>query len=396
MNHPFTITKAQARRFILKKQGLLGPMVFKGQEGVLAYIHQAGCIQYDPVDACGRNADLVLQSRVKGYKKEQLYALLYESRRLVDYWDKCMSIMPVEDWPYFRRIMAAYAAPENRSHTQIEEAAPLVREKLAALGPSFSGDLSMGEKIDWYWSATTVSRAALEALYFRGELCIHAKRGTQKSYDFAQNLLPGDVFRKPDPHPEDDAHFAWRVRRRIGAVGMLWNKPSDAYLGISGMKGPQRNQAFADLLVGREILPIAVEGIKDTLYLRSEDEDLLTDILEGQRFSARTQAIAPLDCMMWDRRLIEALFGFYYRWEIYTPPAQRKYGYYVLPVVHGESFMGRIEMVCNRKENALEVRNYWPEAGVRQSYKGLAKCIENFAVFHGVKQIRNDVKEVSL
>ena len=87
-----TISKQQARQFILIKQGLLGSYRFAGKDGAYSYVRQAGCIQYDPVDACGKNAELTLQSRVNGFKKSMLHELLYKDRKLVDYADKELSI----------------------------------------------------------------------------------------------------------------------------------------------------------------------------------------------------------------------------------------------------------------------------------------------------------------
>ena len=86
-----TITKQQAREFILAKQGLLGVHRFFGKDGAYSYVRQAGCIQYDPVDVCGKNAELTLQSRVKGVSKSMLAELLYQDRKLVDYADKELS-----------------------------------------------------------------------------------------------------------------------------------------------------------------------------------------------------------------------------------------------------------------------------------------------------------------
>ena len=91
------ITKREARRFMLLKHGLLGGRRFAGAEGAYAFIRQAGSIQYDPIDVCGRNADLVLQSRIGSYSKQTLNDLLYEQRRLVDYFDKELCIFPAED-----------------------------------------------------------------------------------------------------------------------------------------------------------------------------------------------------------------------------------------------------------------------------------------------------------
>ena len=121
-----SITKQQARQFILIKQGLLGSFRFIGKEGAYEYVRQAGCIQYDPVDACGKNAELTLQSRVKGFKKSMLYDLLYKDRKLVDYADKELSIWPAEDWPYF-------SSHRERSHKlgeTFDELEPLIEQAL--------------------------------------------------------------------------------------------------------------------------------------------------------------------------------------------------------------------------------------------------------------------------
>ena len=98
------ITKQQARQFVLAKQGLIGAHRFTGKQGAYEYVRQAGCIQFDPVDVCGKNAELTLQSRVKGFKKTMLRELLYEDRLLVDYADKELSIWPVEDCHTFLLI----------------------------------------------------------------------------------------------------------------------------------------------------------------------------------------------------------------------------------------------------------------------------------------------------
>jgi uncharacterized protein YcaQ len=83
-----TLTNRQARQFMLLKHGLLGEYRFIEKQGVLDFVRQAGCIQFDPVDSCGKNAELTLQSRVKGFTKNTLYELLYNDRKLVDYPDK--------------------------------------------------------------------------------------------------------------------------------------------------------------------------------------------------------------------------------------------------------------------------------------------------------------------
>ena len=97
------ITRKQARRFLLGHQGLQPPHQYLGKPGILEYIRRVGCIQYDPLNIVGHNPELVLQSRVAGFRPDMLKELLYEDRLLLDGWDKQMSIYCLADWPYLRR-----------------------------------------------------------------------------------------------------------------------------------------------------------------------------------------------------------------------------------------------------------------------------------------------------
>ena len=134
------------------------------------------------------------------------------------------------------------------------------------------------------------------------------------------------------------------MERRVGAVGLLWNRPSDAFLGMQ-LKAAQRNRAFGELEAAGRLVPVRVQGLDPALYALAQDLPLLEAVRAGRKFEPRTEFLAPLDAMLWDRKLIEALFGFAYRWEIYTPAEKRSYGHYVLPVLRGERFAGRIEAV---------------------------------------------------
>lgn len=370
-------TREQARQFLLYKHGLLGEYKFEGKEGILAFVRQAGCIQFDPIDICGKNAELVLQSRIRKFQKSMLYELLYEDRKLADYFDKNLAIMPVENWKYFERIRQAHRNWE-KSHEEILKVQDKVREEIAGRGALCSADLDMPQKVSWYWSDTKLSRAALEHMYFKGELGIHHKKGTLKYYDLIENCMPSYVLAEPDPYPSDFDHRKWRVWQRIGSVGLLWNRASDAWLGIDGLKSEERNAIFAQLTEEGKILEVRVEGIGESLYCRAEDAQMAEFIKSRPKLKKRCEFIAPLDNMLWDRKLITALFDFDYKWEIYTPKEQRRYGYYVLPVLYGERFVGRVEPVYDRKSRKLEIRNIWYEQEGKLT-KTLAESVEKAA-----------------
>ena len=394
-----TITRDQAKRFILSRQGLLGKYQFVGKDGAYRYVRQAGCIQYDPVDVCGKNAELTLQSRVKGFRKQMLSDLLYKDRLLVDYSDKELSIWPSEDWPYFSgyREMSRKHGEGFPGIPELEkEAIEYIREH----GPVSSDTLPIEGTIFWHssmhWSGhwekeSQAARSVLEQLYTDGVLLIHHKSGSRKFYDLADKYLPEKLLNAPNPCVDKAAMIEWRVKRRIGAVGMLWKRHSDAWLGI-GMSTEQRNAAFAGMEASGEIVPLKVEGIKETLYILAEDLSLLEAVVKDEiDRKVRLEFLAPLDPMMWDRKLIEAVWEYKYSWEIYTPPAMRKYGYYVLPILYGQELVGRIEAAADRKGKVLMVKNIWYEPDVRQTKKlnhALDSAIQRLARFNECDQIK--------
>ncbi|MBR5985591.1 MAG: winged helix DNA-binding domain-containing protein, partial [Clostridia bacterium] len=146
-----TMTRQQARQFILAKQGLIGAHRFTGKSGALAFVKQAGCIQFDPVDVCGKNAELTLQSRVRGFKKSMLSELLYKDRALVDYSDKELSIWPTEDWPYFSSYRARSLAM-GETFQGLKELEERALDYIREHGPVSSDTLPIEGEIFWHSS----------------------------------------------------------------------------------------------------------------------------------------------------------------------------------------------------------------------------------------------------
>ena len=269
-----TISIQHARRFILLKQGLYGEYFFHKKQGALDYIMQAGCIQYDPIDVVGKNAELTLQSRVKSFQKKDLYHLLYKDRKLVDYFDKELSIIPVQDWPYFQRYRDL-CKKNGKRFEGLDELSLQAKEYIYKHGPVSSVSLPIEGNIQWHssihwsgeWNGKPVkaSRSVLEQLYTTGELVIHHKEGTRKYYDLSERHIPKEILYADDPLPDDFEHAKWRILRRIGATGLLWNKNSSAFLGIR-LDTNIRNKVFETLLAEEKILSSIRRACSSPLY----------------------------------------------------------------------------------------------------------------------------------
>ena len=387
------VAKEHARRFLLLRHGLLGPKRYEGKSGALEYIRSVGSIQYDPVDVCGKNAEIILHSRVRGFTRAALDELLYRDRLLIDFFDKCLCIFPVEDWPLVTHGSkgGGYAAAfDNMGGEAARQIAPRIREYIKERGHISSKEVETnGVAWSWDWA---LSRAALESMWFRRELVIHHKKGAVKSYALAEDYIPAEFLRAASPFADEGERLRWLIKRRIGAVGMLWNRSSDAWIGLKGdqLTAGARLAFLKSMAEAGEIFEVRVDGIRDQFYIREPDRPILETAMSGEQFEGRAEFIAPLDCLFWDRKLIEAVFGFSYRWEIYTVREKRKFGAYTLPFLRGESFAGRADI--ERKNGALIVRNFWPEDGVVMTdglREDFAECAERFAEFNGCGMVEN-------
>ena len=153
-----------------------------------------------------------------------------------------------------------------------------------------------------------------------------------------------------------------------------------------------RNGAFERLLSRGEISEARVDGLSLPLYIASSSIPLLEGLLSpaAPPLRGRCEFLAPLDPLLWDRRLIRELFGFDYTWEIYTPAEKRKYGVYTLPILSGERFAGRIDAAADRRRGVLTVKNVYYESGVRRTKKldaAISSAARRLARLNGCKSV---------
>ncbi len=381
-----TLTQTQARDLLVRYHNLDGADGFRGIDGARAVMDRLGTIQFDPLNVAGRNPDLALQARVRDYRPDHLRRLLYEERYLVDGYDKEMCVYTARDFAGFAPIRALRAADGRRwlEGRGQGEAFDMLEDMLAIIGrrgPSSLADIPIGESKDFGWGPRRPSGAAIEYLFTAGRLCVADKAGTQRRFDLTERVLPAEYLRPVDR--EGDAFADWYVKRRLGCVGLLWDRRGGAWQGYVVGDDRARKAALARLAGRGEIVPCRVEGIRTPFYALPE----AIDRLEGASRRPVVRFLAPLDNLLWDRDMVQALFGFRYRWEVYTPVSKREYGYYVLPVLYGNRFVARFEPEPVNRAGCLRVKGWWWEDGVRVSAAMLSAvevALARFARFLGV------------
>lgn len=392
---PIVLTKGQLRLFILYYQGLIDKQQATIEaskfDAVETLVKRLGCIQYDPLNVVGKNPDLVLQSRILGYKQGDIDYLLYNKRSLIDAWDKMMSIYSAEDFPKFTRLRARKAIEiENTLKFRGSEAATdfidQAIEIISSRGPLLASQIDFGKTSKGVWGHGKLSSATLDYLYNIGKLGIHSRRNTQKVYDLIENLHGEDLLSVTDPFDSEESFVKWYVKRRIGSIGAYWAKSGGGWLGHFIYKSDVRKRLIHEMVAEKSLIKLHVADIKEPFYMRSEDYPLLEAslTLDVETTKSAIKFIAPLDNLLWDRGLVKLLFDFDYVWEVYKPIKDRKHGYYVLPVLHGDKIVARFEPKLYRKDEPFTIDKWWWEADTVVDEQLISACkqgIVNFASY---------------
>lgn len=392
-----TVTKKQARSFLVRYHGLTNEGAFKGEEGILSYIRKVGCIQYDPLNVVGRNADLVMQSRINNYSPKMLEKLLYEDRKLIDGWDKMMAIYAVEDWASFRRIREAHSRSNihtmnYRGTTDALDMLAEVKNIIIEEGPKFAREIKLGDSKKGRWASGKQSSVALDHMFHTGELGVLTKKNAQKVFDVIENILPPHILNMSDPFENDEEFHKWYIERRIKSVGMLWARNGGGWLGHFLSDKKLRSGLLEQMAEEGTLSKVHVEGIKDEFYIASQDlKDLQMDLSLEE---GHMRILAPLDNMLWDRDMVERIFDFKYSWEVYVPKEKRKYGYYVLPVLYGDSIIARFEPEKYKDGEPLKIINWWWEEGITvtdEMKDKVSLSLQSFADYLGADEVDFDV-----
>ena len=352
------VSKEQARRFLVRRQGLAPPRSLPPQpESVLTVLDRLGLLQFDPLEVPGaRNHDLVLHARISGYRREWCEQWLYgDDRRLFEIYNKSLNIIPIAELPHHRvswdRYAASYEDGILREHADV---AHNILQRIATEGPLSTAAFSEhGHSVDWWWAPTSAARAVLEALFVTGRVGIARREGNRRYYDLIERLVPDKVMKESETAEEGRLH---RLYSRYRAVG-LTSPSAPAELMMSTGKSIDRQRLTAALVDRGDLTPVEVDGLKGTRYVLSTELDQLSDAADeaGPVDPPGVAFIAPLDSLIWDRRLLRELWNFEYIWEVYVPEAKRRWGYYVLPILYGERLVGRIEPRLERAAKTLRV-----------------------------------------
>jgi uncharacterized protein YcaQ len=357
------VTAEAARRFLVARHALAPARSLEGgQDAVVEIFRRWGSIQFDPLAVAGRSHDLVLHARVAEYDPAWC-DLLYERREIFEAYNKGLSLVSAEELPWFRVTVSRNA---SRVLADNADVAGRVLERIRAEGPLSSLDFESekGATTDWFGAPTNTVRAVLEAYAVTGRLGLARREGNRRYYDLSERLLPADLLAREIPLRDQLRH---KLLSRYRAHGLLGVAGPDIFGGLGPARPdpkwpgyPGRSALREELVSSGELVPVDVENVRGKRFVLGGEIDLLERPPEPPPSVA---FLPPFDPVVWDRGLLGSLFGFEYVWELFVPPARRRWGWYVLPMLFGDRLVGRIEPRIDRAGGRVEVLGLWWENG---------------------------------
>lgn len=336
-----------------------------------------GYLQLDPTDSVARNHRLVLWSRLGRYDEDELERLRWETRELFEY---SAAIVPREDFPIHQTSMRRYPDAYNwseRVHTWLRDNAALKRAIVSQLrrhGPLPSRELK--DIADSSWRSTgwtndrNVSRM-LEILAAQGVVVVAGRTGQQRMWDLGKRRLPSD---SRISFAEAERRVMERSARNLGVATALEVKREL----FPGGPWPGAKETIESLVRDGRLVRIQVDGLKGERFAHA-------GALRPPPRRSFTTFLSPFDPLIRNRERTEALWDFSYRIEIYVPKAKRQYGYFVLPILHNDRLVGRIDPVFDRKAGVLRVNNVWWQPGEKEV--SLERPLKRLAAFVGADTI---------
>ena len=348
-----TASLAQVRRLVVSQQGFAAHFRRAGLDDVEAAIRRLSAVQLDSIATVDRAHRLTLGVRIGAHDADAVATLLRQGR-VFEYWAHEASLLPIELWPHCRRVMEGKGHWGTHDHA-LRVHADLVEpvlERIRAEGPLASRDFEgQGRGGMWDWKP---AKMVLDALWDNGVLAIAGRRGFQRAYDLAERVIPRRWLEAPTP--SEDETLRTLALLAVGARGALTEAAIREHWRLKGGKARLHHHLLALVDEGR-LREVRVDDGGSPVYVLPDTE------LDGT--GAPPVLVCPFDNLVWDRPLLERLFGFRHVIEVYKREHERAYGYYVLPLLAGDRFLGRADLKAERAEGVLRIRRFTREPGAR-------------------------------
>ena len=371
-----------ARRLAVARQRLSGPPPKTvTTDDIHELVRAIGCLQLDPTAIVARNHLLVLFSRLGAFDPELVDVLLWDERRLYEYWAHQASIVPTEDRALHAALPPSWADPRTTEAWMTRRArfTKPVLERLAANGSVRAADFDEhAEKYESGWGKRSLIADTLALLWFQGRIVPAGRSGGGRRWALADRWFGAPLAEIPD-QPVALREAAVRSLRALGVATQKQVVNHFIRRRYNGLASEWMQLEAECVIVPLEL------GLKGHWYIHAEDVELLEHIEAGE-FEPRTTLVSPFDNLICDRNRTLALWGFDFKLEIYVPKSKR-WGYFVMPLLHGDRIIARFDLAVDRNDGILNViGERWEPGwdGRRRPTRATKRALDDLASFLGV------------
>ena len=381
------IDPTHARRLIITKQHLDAQQ----RPSMLDVIRDLGCVQLDPIRRVERTHLLVLWSRLGNYDIDDLERLRWQDVSLFEYWAHAASMVLTEDYPIHAANMRLARESDKFKKWLDEHDVHHLRQQMldkmrdeGALGTNdFDSDKNTGETFSGWTTGNAVNRL-MHKLWINGDVLPAHRKGNQRKWALSEDVLPDWTPREKYSKQEASYHA---VQRAVKALGVAMDKKHINYHFTRGRYWHYK--AVKEQLLNEEkLIPVQIGDWNGDWFMHSDDLPLLESIEAGD-WQGRTTLLSPFDNLICDRDRTELIWDFYFRIEIYVPPKKREFGYYVLPILHHDRLIGRIDMAMDRKTQTLQASStYAQDNAPADAVSAIRDNLHNLATFLGADRLQ--------
>ncbi len=354
MTRALPLSRDDAARRLVSWQGLALDRLPAGIEGARALLRRRRCIQLDPLDTIGTNADLVAIARVPELRRGDIYDALLPGHAF-EHFAKERCLVPADRFPAYRE--RALQAPWWRLNQRLQRLPEALIEDVLAevqergpIAPDALSDRGRVTPLDWSgWKGTAKAvTMALEVLWTRCQVVVCGRTRRGKRYDIPARALPTVASASAPADPTTAL-----LLDRVAASGLLATALGPCW---SGLRHARDDGTVDGLLASGQLVPVRVAGSRRGYLALPAFVDAPPDDADD-----RLRILGPLDPLLWDRKLVSQAFGFDYVWEVYKPAEKRRWGWYVVPLLHRGRLVGRME--AHTDAGRVVVDRLWEEHG---------------------------------
>lgn len=374
------LTLKEARRLIIDSQLFSDSKLNNGKKDLLNIIEHLGYIQIDTISVVERSHNHILWSRMPLYKKPMLDELVENDKTVFEYWSHAAAFLPMRDFRFSLIRKRNYTERYSRWGKANKKVINFVYDRIKNEGALQSKDFEDKRGSNAGWWEWKPSKDALDFLFHQGKLMIAGRKGFQKVYDLTERVLPDSIDTR---FPDEKEFYEHLIFNSINSNGLVLEKEI-TYL--RKYNRPLFKKTLSELLEEGKIHKAVIKETAAEYYTTKEKLELLN----REKNKSGIHILSPFDNLIIQRKRLKDFFGFDYTIECYVPEAKRKFGYYCMPVLFGDRFIGKIDAKADRANRTFIVKNIFWEGKVKHE-KLLQGKIKKLAHYCGCEVISGKV-----